>query len=106
MQHAVTGTLDLNSGLTIFLLDPHVGGDGLVMVIRHRDPDKTWTIRHPSSWRPNWRRRLNSENREIAQNGQPVAALEAKCGFNSNPIRFSKACRIFLRHFPVRSEAS
>ena len=49
--------LDLNSGLTIFLLDPHFGGDGLVMVIRHRDPDKTWTIRHPSSWRPNWRRR-------------------------------------------------
>jgi hypothetical protein len=40
-----------------FLLDPHVGGDGLVMVIRHRDPDKTWTIWHPSSWRPNRRRR-------------------------------------------------
>jgi len=40
-----------------FLLDPHFGGDGLVMVIRYRDPDKTWTIRHPSSWRPNWRGR-------------------------------------------------
>jgi len=40
-----------------FLLDPHFGGDGLVMVIRHRDPDKTWTIRHPSGWRPNWYRR-------------------------------------------------
>jgi hypothetical protein len=36
--------LDLNSGLTIFLLDPHFGGDGLVMAIRHRDPNKTWTI--------------------------------------------------------------
>src|SRR6516162_8511617 len=47
----------LNSGSTIFLLDPHIGGDGLVMVIRHRDPDKTRTIRHPSSWRPNCRRR-------------------------------------------------
>jgi hypothetical protein len=42
---------------TIFLFDPHFGGDGLVMVIRHRDPDKAWTIRHPSSWRPNWSRR-------------------------------------------------
>ena len=27
--------LDLNSGLTIFLLDPHFGGDGLVMAVRH-----------------------------------------------------------------------
>ena len=47
----------LMSSILVFLLDPHFGGDGLVMVIRHRDPDKTWTIRHPSSWRPNWRRR-------------------------------------------------
>jgi hypothetical protein len=44
-------------GSTIFLLDPHFGGDGLVIVIRHRDPDETWTIRQPSSWRPNWRGR-------------------------------------------------
>jgi hypothetical protein len=27
--------LDLNSGLTIFLLNPHFGGDGLVTAVRH-----------------------------------------------------------------------
>jgi len=53
--------------LTIFLLDPHFGGDGLVMAIRHRDPNKTRPIRHPSSWRPNWHRRQG-----LAVNGPTV----------------------------------
>jgi len=56
IEHASTD-VDLNSGLAIFLLDPYFGGDGLVLVVRHRDPDKTWTIRHPSSWRHGGRRR-------------------------------------------------
>jgi hypothetical protein len=54
---------DAAKAAAYFLIDPHFGGDGPVMVIRHRDPDKTWTIRQPVRTRMVWPSRRSASAR-------------------------------------------